>query len=111
LIKLGAQLVGSLDLTEGECNVLREMQIPIFALEVENFETESFLCPLRDLPDVDMNDRVKKTVSKKTISEELTNEALRGYEKLPDLQTLLGILVCSIVMVYLLARFIFKKAK
>jgi Tol biopolymer transport system component len=57
LIKLGAQHVGSLDLTENECKVLREMQIPIFAQEVENFEEEeSFICPLSflgDLPDVD----------------------------------------------------------
>jgi WD40 repeat protein len=108
LIKLGAQHVESLDLTENECKVLREMQIPIFAQEVENFEKEeSFLCPLSflgDLPDVDMNDRVKKTVSKKTVSEELTNEAIRVYELFPDLQTLLGIVVISIVVVYLLAR-------
>ena len=33
LIKLGAQHVASLDLTENECKVLREMQIPIFAQE------------------------------------------------------------------------------
>jgi DNA-binding beta-propeller fold protein YncE len=108
LIKLGAQHVESLDLTENECKVLREMQIPIFALQVENFAEEaSFLCPLSflgDLPDVNMNDRVEKTASKKTISEELTNEALRAYDKFPDLQTLLGIVVISIVVVYLLAR-------
>jgi len=108
LIKLGAQHVGSLDLTENECKVLRETQIPIFALEVENFAEEaSFLCPLSflgDLPDVNMNDRVEKTVSKKTVSEELTDVALRASDKFPDLQTLLGIVVCSIVVVYLLAR-------
>jgi WD40 repeat protein len=106
LIKHGAEQVDSLALTEkGECKILREMHIPIFELEVENFEKEagflcplSFLGPLPDLPNVDMKDSVKKTVF-----EELTNEVLGAYDKFP-LQTLLGIVICSIVVVYLLAR-------
>jgi hypothetical protein len=105
LIKLGAQHVADLNLTEDECKLLREMQIPIFALEDKNFEKEAnFLCPLSffgrrpDLLDVDKN------VPEQTVFEELKNEVLRAYDKFPDLQTLIGTVVCSIVVVYLLAR-------
>ena len=47
LIKLGAQRMPDLNLTEDECNVLREMHIPLFGLADQNFKKEeNFLCPL-----------------------------------------------------------------
>jgi WD40 repeat protein len=47
LIKLGAQRMPDLNLTEDECSVLREMHIPLFALADQNFKKEEkFLCPL-----------------------------------------------------------------
>ena len=106
LLKLGAQHVADLNLTVDECKLLRKMQIPIFALEAQNFEKEAnFLCPLPflgprpDLLDVDMNVRAEQTMF-----EDLTNEVLRVYDKFPDPLTLMGIVVCSIVVAYLLAR-------
>jgi hypothetical protein len=49
--------------------------------------------------DETMNDR-----SKKTVPEKLKREMLRAYDQFMDNEALVGLVFCSIVLVYLLAQ-------